>query len=102
MSAQHVIKFCHPDHARRCDMSWFANMLAVSFGYKEKISNNEFKMWVVLQKISPYYLILSNYFEKCKDLIDLNKINIDLNIYKVSISDKTKKIYEVLFYNELK
>jgi hypothetical protein len=59
-------------------------------------------MWVVLQKISPYYLILSNYFEKCKDLIDLNKINIDLNIYKVSINDKTRKIYEVLFYNELK
>jgi len=70
--------------------------------YKEKISNNDFKMWIILQKISPYYLILSNYFEKCKDLIDLNKINIDLNIYKVSISDKTKKIYEVLFYNELK
>ena len=34
--------------------------------------------------------------------VTVNKINIDLNIYKVSISDKTKKIYEVLFYNELK
>ena len=36
MSAQNVVKFCRPDHARCHDMSWSANMSAVSFRHKEK------------------------------------------------------------------
>ena len=39
MSAQHVIKFCCPNHARWHDMSSSAGMLAVSFGHTEKIAS---------------------------------------------------------------
>lgn len=68
--------------------------------FKEAINNGNFRRWILLQKISPYYLLLSNFYLHAKDKIDLKKLNIELDVYKVSIDEKIKKIYETIFENE--
>lgn len=69
--------------------------------YKEKVLNGDMKRWVILNKISPYYMLLSKFFCKFKNDIDPKKLNIELDVYKVSINENIEQIYEVIFPNEL-
>ena len=68
--------------------------------FKVRIENGDFRRWILLHKISPYYLLLSNFYSQFHKKIDLKKLNIELDVYKVSINDNTQKIYEELFKNE--
>lgn len=91
-------------HGLNTTFSFLSNNIGKDYNYyefEERITNGDFRRWILLQKISPYYLLLSNFYEKCKNKIDLKKMNIELDVYKTSITEHAKEIYKNIFTNEL-
>ena len=69
--------------------------------YKNKLENGDIKRWILLKKISPYYLILSNFFYQVKGHNSIANLNLELDIYQVSINKEIRDIFSVMFKNEI-
>jgi len=59
--------------------------------------NGELYQHINLGRISPYYLVLSPFFEKISKNLQMKKIHFDLNIYKSGIDESVIKYFENLF-----
>lgn len=64
-------------------------------------SSGEFYTWINIGKISPYYLVLSPYFEKLASERKLKKINFDLDVYKAAVDDGSKETFREMFPHEI-
>lgn len=68
--------------------------------FKELEKDGSLYRYINFGKISPYYLVMSPYFEKLGKEIQIKKINFDLEIYKVGVDDSNKDFFKNLFNYE--
>lgn len=65
--------------------------------YQEAKTNNNLLRWINLNKISPYYLVVSPYIAKIMSDEDFQKINFDPAFYLECIDDTVKNKFKELF-----
>ena len=65
--------------------------------YQEAKTNNNLIRWINLNKISPYYLVVSPYIAKILTEDDLKRLNFDPSFYQDCIDDTVKSKFDELF-----
>lgn len=68
--------------------------------FKELEKDGSLYRYVNFGKISPYYLVLSPYFEKLSKECVMQKMNFDIQLYKTGIDESTLEHFKNLFIYE--
>lgn len=68
--------------------------------FKDFEKDGSLYRYVNFGKISPYYLVLSPYFEKLSKECVMKKMNFDIQLYKTGIDEATKEHFKNLFIYE--
>jgi hypothetical protein len=66
-----------------------------------EVRKKDIIIWLNINKISPYYVVLSPFMKKLLSKDDLSAINFDSKFYEECITPAVKSLYEKLFKNEI-
>jgi hypothetical protein len=77
----------------------FGNDLSFE-NYAKIYENKRLFNFINMNKISPYYLVISPFIKKLMNETDFKKINFDPLLYKNCITEKVQEKFKILFFNE--